>query len=188
MVTADPVRPMRADARRNYERIVAIAKDAFATDGIDVPADDIAKRACVGAGTLYRHFPTRDKLIEAVYRDEIDGLAQHAFDLLEKLPPGEVLEAWLGAQVTYVIEKHGFAATLKASVDAGSEVFAWCQSRLHSAADAIVAAARDAGVLRPDVTGIDLLRLGHGVGSASTRASAEDAKRLLDIVLDGLRA
>lgn len=188
MVTADPDRPMRADARRNYERIVATAKEAFATDGVDVPADDIAKRACVGAGTLYRHFPTRDKLIEAVYRDEIDGLAQHAFDLLEKLPPGEVLEAWLSAQVAYVIEKHGFATTLKASVDAGSEVFAWCQSRLRSAADAIVAAARDTGMLRTDVTGIDLLRLGHGVGSASTRASAEDAKRLLDIVLDGLRA
>ncbi len=189
MVTADPARPMRADARRNYERIVETAKEAFTADGVDVPADDIAKRAGVGAGTLYRHFPTREKLIEAVYRDEIDLLAQRGFDLLEEgLPPGEVLEAWLGEQVDYVVEKHGLAMTLKASVDAGSEVFGWCQARLRSAADAIVLNAQEAGVLRKDVMGVDLLRLGHGVGSASTRATPEDTKRLLGIVLDGLRS
>ena len=187
MVTADPDRPMRADARRNYERIVAVAKKAFTADGVDVPADDIAKRAGVGAGTLYRHFPTRDKLIEAVYRDEIDGMAQGAFDLLDELPPGEALEAWLARHVTYVVEKHGLAMTLKASVDAGSEVFAWCQSRLRSASDAIVKAAQEAGAVRADVTGIDVLRLGHGVGSAASKASPEDTERLLKIVLDGLR-
>ncbi|MGK4595801.1 TetR/AcrR family transcriptional regulator [Amycolatopsis sp. w19] len=187
MVTADPARPMRADARRNYERIVAVAKEAFTADGVDVPADDIAKRAGVGAGTLYRHFPTRDKLIEAVYRDEIDGLAQQAYDLLDELPPGKALETWLATHVIYVVEKHGLAMTLKASVDAGSEVFGWCQSRLRAASDTIVKAAQEEGVLRPDVTGTDILRLGHGVGSAASKASEEDTKRLLAIVLDGLR-
>ncbi|WP_414937407.1 TetR/AcrR family transcriptional regulator [Amycolatopsis sp. cmx-11-51] len=188
MATADPVRPMRADARRNYERIVAVAKKAFAADGVDVPADDIAKRAGVGAGTLYRHFPTREKLVEAVYRDEIDGLAQRAFDLLEELPPGKALETWLSTHVVYVVEKHGLAMTLKASVDAGSEVFGWCQARLRTASDAIVKAAQEEGVLRTDVTGVDILRLGHGVGSAASKASPEDTERLLAIVLDGLRA
>ncbi|RSM78467.1 TetR/AcrR family transcriptional regulator [Amycolatopsis sp. WAC 01375] len=187
MVTAEPARPMRADARRNYERIVAVAKEAFTADGVDVPADDIAKRAGVGAGTLYRHFPTRDKLIEAVYRDEIDGLAQQAYDLLDELPPGKALETWLATHVIYVVEKHGLAMTLKASVDAGSEVFGWCQSRLRAAADTIVKAAQDEGVLRSDVTGVDILRLGHGLGSAASKASEEDTKRLLTIVLDGLR-
>ncbi|MFD5095875.1 TetR/AcrR family transcriptional regulator [Amycolatopsis thailandensis] len=187
MVTADPARPMRADARRNYERIVAVAKEAFTADGVDVPADDIAKRAGVGAGTLYRHFPTRDKLIEAVYRDEIDGLAQQAYDLLEELPPGKALETWLATHVVYVVEKHGLAMTLKASVDAGSEVFGWCRARLHDAADTIVKAAQDEGTIRPDVTGPDILRLGHGLGSAASKASGEDTTRLLTIVLDGLR-
>ncbi|MFI5612246.1 TetR/AcrR family transcriptional regulator [Amycolatopsis sp. NPDC051903] len=186
-MTAEAARPMRADAKRNYDRIVATAKDAFAEHGVDVPLDDIAKRAGVGAGTLYRHFPTREKLVEAVYRDEIDQLASRAAVLTDELPPFEALEAWLGEQVEYVIERHGLAAALKASIDSGSETFVWCQTRLRSACGDLVSRAQSAGSLRPDITGIDVLRLGHGLGTAAKNASDDDKARLMKVMLDGLR-
>jgi AcrR family transcriptional regulator len=94
MPDGETARPMRADARRNYERIVATANELFTAHGADVPLDDVAKKAGVGAGTLYRHFPTREKLFEAVYRDEIEVLADRAYVLHEQLPPWEALEAW----------------------------------------------------------------------------------------------
>ncbi|MEC3973896.1 TetR/AcrR family transcriptional regulator [Amycolatopsis sp. H20-H5] len=182
----DEARPMRADARRNYERIVTTARAMFAEHGVEVPLDDIAKKACVGPGTLYRHFPTRENLMAAVYREQIDALSQRAFDLLEQLTPGDALDAWVGEQVSWVADRHGLAMTLKASLDAGSETFGWCRGRLNSATATLVDAAQRAGAIRADVTGVDLLRLGHGVGVAAQHASAEDTKRLLAVVLDGL--
>ncbi|WP_326569768.1 helix-turn-helix domain-containing protein [Amycolatopsis rhabdoformis] len=186
-MTAEAARPMRADAKRNYDRIVATAKDAFGEHGIDVPLDDIAKRAGVGAGTLYRHFPTREKLMEAVYRDEIDLLASRAPVLAAELPPFAALEAWLGEQVAYVIERHGLATLLKASIDSGSETFLWCQSRLRTACGDLLAAAQATGEVRGDVTGTDVLRLGHGIGMAAKNASEEDGARLMKVMVDGLR-
>ncbi|MEU4668673.1 helix-turn-helix domain-containing protein [Amycolatopsis sp. NPDC023774] len=186
-MTAEAARPMRADAKRNYDRIVATAKDAFAEHGVDVPLDDIAKRAGVGAGTLYRHFPTREKLMEAVYRDEIDQLASRAAVLAAELPPWEALQAWLGEQVAYVIERHGLAALLKASIDSGSETFLWCQTRLRTACADLVTAAQTTGEVRADITGTDVLRLGHGIGTAAKNASEEDAARLMKVMMDGLR-
>ena len=181
-------RPMRADARRNYERIVAKAKELFAEHGADVPLDDIAKSACVGAGTLYRHFPTREKLIEAVYRDEIGQLADRAYELHDELPPWDALEAWLNEQVTWIVERHKLATILKESIDSGSETFQYCQSRLRDATGVLVDAAQDAGLLRPDVTNLDVLRLGHGAGMAVKNCQPEEGKRVLDVILDGLRA
>jgi AcrR family transcriptional regulator len=181
-------RPMRADARRNYERIVATAKDLFTAHGADVPLDDVAKKAGVGAGTLYRHFPTREKLFEAVYRDEITVLADRAFVLHDELPPWEALEAWLLAQVTWVVERHKLATILKESIDSGSETFLYCQKRLREATGVLVEAAQEAGLVRPDVVGADVLRLGHGAGMAVRNCSPEDGKRVLNVILDGLRA
>jgi AcrR family transcriptional regulator len=178
---------MRADARRNYEHIVATAKDLFTAHGADVPLDDVAKTAGVGAGTLYRHFPTREKLIEAVYRDEIEVLADRAFVLHDELPPWEALEAWLHAQVTWVVERYKLATILKESIDAGSETFQYCSKRLREATGMLVEAAQDAGLVRPDVDGPDVLRLGHGAGMAVRNCSAEDGQRVLDVILDGLR-
>src|SRR6266542_3882979 len=166
MQGADAARPMRADAKRNYDRIVATAKELFSAHGADVPLDDIAKAANVGAGTLYRHFPTREKLIEAVYRDEIGQLADRALVLHEELPPWEAMQAWLEAQVTWVVERHKLATILKESIDSGSETFHYCQKRLHNACGVLAEAAQEAGLLRPDVTGVDVLRLGHGAGMA----------------------
>src|SRR5256885_3801935 len=150
MPGGDTGRPMRADARRNYERIVATANDLFTAHGADVPLDDIAKKAGVGAGTLYRHFPTREKLFEAVYRDEIEVLADRAFVLHDELPPWEALETWLTDQVTWVVERHKLATILKESIDSGSETFQYCQVRLREAVGVLVDAARDAGLIRPD--------------------------------------
>jgi AcrR family transcriptional regulator len=188
MPDGDTERPMRADARRNYERIVATAKELFTTRGTDVPLDDVAKKACVGAGTLYRHFPTREKLIEAVYRGEITVLADRAYVLHEQLPPWEALEAWLTEQVTWIVERHKLAALLKESIDAGSETFTFCQTRLREAVGVLVDAAREAGSIRPDVAGADVQRLGYGAGIAARNCSPEDGKRVLSVILDGLRA
>ncbi|WP_329049709.1 TetR/AcrR family transcriptional regulator [Amycolatopsis sp. NBC_01488] len=188
MPGGDTERPMRADARRNYERIVATAKDLFTTHGADVPLDDVAKKAGVGAGTLYRHFPTREKLFEAVYRDEIAVLADRALVLHDELPPWEALEAWLGEQVTWVVERHKLATILKESIDSGSETFQYCQKRLRESTGVLVEAAQEAGLVRPDIAGADVLRLGHGAGMAVRNCSPEDGKRVLSVILDGLRA
>jgi len=188
MPEADAARPMRADAKRNYDRIVATAKELFSAHGADVPLDDIAKKSCVGAGTLYRHFPTRETLIEAVYRDEIGQLADRALALHEELPPWEALQAWLEEQVTWVVERYKLATILKESIDSGSETFQYCQTRLREATGVLAEAAQEAGLVRPDVTGIDVLRLGHGAGMAVRNCTPEDGKRVLGVILDGLRA
>jgi AcrR family transcriptional regulator len=188
MVTDKSPRPLRADAQRNYDRILATARDAFAECGTDVPLDDIAKRACVGAGTLYRHFPTREALYEAVYRGEISALCDRAPQLLAELPPREALAAWMAELVQWVARKRGLAMTLKASIDAGSETFRLCQTAMREAAGLVLTAAQDTGAIRLDVGPADLMRLGHGVGVSVEHAAPEDVDRLLAIMLDGLRA
>jgi AcrR family transcriptional regulator len=177
---------MRADARRNFERLVAAAQEAFGEHGADAPLDDIARRAGVGAGTLYRHFPTREALLEAAYRADIDDLAKLAYELLDKLPPEEALRTWVSEQVEYVMRKRALAATVKAVLDRDSPVMAWCKTQMRGAAAALLARAQEAGVVRPEVTPSDLLRLAHAVGYASEFAP-EDSDRLLTYMLDGLR-
>lgn len=180
-------RAMRADARRNAERLIAAARDAFAERGAEAPLDDIARRAGVGPGTLYRHFPTREALIEAVYRDDIAELTDLAYRLLDERAPGEALEAWVRAQVSFVTRRHGVAMTLKAMLDKDSETFAWVKATMLAAAGAILARAQDAGTVRPDVEPGDLLRLGHGIGMMTDGGTAEGGDRLLAVMLDGLR-
>src|SRR5690242_2306744 len=124
---AEPPRSMRADAQRNYARLLAVAKDAFGEHGADAPLDDIAKRAGVGAGTLYRHFPTRDSLMAAVYRDDVAELSAQAHDLLERMPPEEALAEWMRMQVAYIIRKRGLGTALITLLGRDSELFAWCR-------------------------------------------------------------
>ena len=188
VVTDKNTRPLRADAQRNYDRIVATARAAFAEFGSEVPLDDIAKRACVGAGTLYRHFPTREKLYEAVYRGEISALCERAPQLLAELPPTEALAAWLGELVQWVARKRGLAMTLKASIDAGSETFRLCQTAMREAAGMVLSAAQATGSIRADIGPADLMRLGHGIGVSVEHAAPEDVGRMLSVMLDGLRA
>jgi AcrR family transcriptional regulator len=176
---------VRADARRNYERLLDAARAAFTEHGVDAPLDDIARRAGVGAGTLYRHFPTRDALIEAVYRGDVEELCALAYRLLETSPPADALADWMRAQVAHVQHKRGLGNALVAAVGHDSELFAWCRQRLWDASGALLAAARTTGAVRGDVEAADLLRLGHGVAIATERVP-QDAQRLLTVVLDGL--
>lgn len=179
-------RPMRADARRNYERILSTAREAFTELGPEAPLDDIARKACVGAGTLYRHFPNREALIEAVYRDDIERLSSWAHELLDQHEPAKALELWMREQVAFVLHKRGVAASLKAAMDRDSETFALCKTMMNEAAAELLTRAQEAGAVRPDLKPRDLLLLGHGVGVAA-EGSDETAERLITVVLDGLR-
>jgi AcrR family transcriptional regulator len=177
---------MRADARRNYERIVATARDAFFEHGVDVPLDDIAKRAEVGPGTLYRHFPTRDALIEAVYRTEIEELADRAETLARELPPADAVREWMRAQVHYVVNRAGLATALKAAIDEDSETFRYCKEKLRTAVATVLEPAQADGTIRADLEPVDLLRLGHGIGAGARYADDAGVDRLLAVVLAGL--
>jgi AcrR family transcriptional regulator len=180
------LRPMRADARRNHGLLVGAAREAFTEQGPEAPLDDIARRAGVGPGTLYRHFPTREALLAAVYRHDVEELATQAFRLGEEHPPEEALTAWLGLQLDYTKHKRGLGAAIKTMLGTDSDTLNFCRDTLRRALGSLLARAQEAGVVRTDVDAADVLRLVHGVGMASEWAP-EDADRLLSYVLDGLR-
>ncbi|MBK3634844.1 TetR/AcrR family transcriptional regulator [Streptomyces sp. MBT97] len=184
------VRPMRADARRNYERLLKVAAEAFAEHGEGASLDDIAKRAGVGSGTLYRHFPTRQALLEAAYVDRIEALAVRADELGARLPPGEALQEWLDELCVGTIQVRGMKSLLGSAVTDGSTVAVTaCSTHLKGAAARLVAAAQRAGALRADVEAIDVLRLAHGVATASEFAQGDgDAiRRYVSLLTEGLR-
>ncbi|WP_040686240.1 TetR/AcrR family transcriptional regulator [Nocardia vinacea] len=187
MAASSTGRPMRADARRNYVRIVTSAQEAFAEQGPDAPLEEIARRAGVGIGTLYRHFPSREVLIEAVYRSSIEQLSARAHSLLETHSGTEALEIWLREQVQWVMDNRSLATTLKAGMDKGSPTFTLCRTLITDAAAALLQAAQDSGDIRRDIEPRDLLRFGHGIGIACETVP-EAAPRMLDVTLDGMRA
>ncbi|MGW2724955.1 TetR/AcrR family transcriptional regulator [Streptomyces sp. NPDC001492] len=184
------VKPMRADARRNYERLLKVAAEAFAEHGENASLDDIAKRAGVGSGTLYRHFPTRQALLEAVYVDAIEALAARADDFARELPPGEALVEWLNELSAGMIQVRGLKALLGSAVTDGSNaVVTACGNSVKGAAERLVGAAKREGTLREDVEPIEILRLAHGVATASELANGEGThiRRYLSLLTDGLR-
>ena len=185
---ARPARKPRADGRRNRERLIETAKAAFAEVGADVSLDEIARRAGVGIGTLYRHFPTRDAIVEAVYRREVQQLAGSATRLLASLPPGEALHEWMRLFVDYIATKKVIASALGSIVGGASELYAFSGAQITDAMRLLVDRAAAASDIRPDVDPNDLLRalVGFTYGNASPgwRASA---LRLIDILMDGLR-
>ncbi|MEV5813104.1 TetR/AcrR family transcriptional regulator [Streptomyces mutabilis] len=188
------VRPMRADARRNRERLLEVAAAAFAEHGEGASLDDIAKRAGVGTGTLYRHFPTRQALLEAAYLDRIEAIAARADVIAAERAPGEALPAWLNELAAGMIEVRGMKALLGTAVTAGgSAVDTACGDCLRGAAERLVRAAREAGALRRDVEPIEVLRLVHGVATAAGATHEEGGdvgravRRYLSLVWDGLR-
>ena len=178
---------MRADARRNYERIVATAREMFFENGVEVPLDDVVKRAGVGAGTLYRHFPTREVLIEAVYRQEIEEIADLAYEIAKVLSPEDAIREWFGELIRFHIERSGLAAALKAAIDQESETFHYCKGKLRDAAWALLEPAQAVGAVRADLEAVDLMRLSHGVGAGAKFADEAGRKRMLQVVLDGLK-
>lgn len=178
---------MRADARRNAELIVATAREVFAEKGADAPLDEIAKRARVGAGTLYRHFPTREALVEAVYRDEVGELADRVDVLLAEYAPFDALTRWMREQMRFVDHRRGLAANLKFAVRPGTETMNWCRDRLLAAAATLIDACRAVGAVRADLEPFDLMRFGHGLAVVAEFGDEADTDRMLDIVLAGLR-
>jgi AcrR family transcriptional regulator len=181
-------RPRRADAQRNVERLIAAAREAFAAHGANAPLDDIARTAGVGAGTLYRHFPTRLALLEAVYRDSVDRLCADGERLAATEPPAEALLEWLRGFVTVVSQKRGLAAALTEE-GRTSELFAHCHTMINATGDQLLGRAKEAGAIRDDVALGDVLRMAKAFALLAETAPEGPAlaERLLGLSMDGLR-
>lgn len=182
-----PGRPLRADARRNRERIVAAARAAFIASGGAVPLDDIAREAGVGIGTLYRHFPTREALVEAVYAAELDTVTDSAHRLLAELPPDEALRAWMERYARFAAAKHGTIDTLRAGWAAG-RITAPTRERVTAEIRTILVAGAESGALRADVDPEDVTTLLLGTFQAT--ATGDPGRRvepLLALIVDALR-
>jgi AcrR family transcriptional regulator len=181
-------RKTRTDAQRNRERILEVAKAAFARSGANTSLDDVARQAGVGAGTLYRHFPTRDALLEAVYHTEVAKLAAAERELSEKLPPVESLRAWMLLFVDYIAEKHIIAPALNTFVGGPSKLYEASRAQITGAIEALVKRAIKSGDVRKDLEPFDLLRALIGVSNvASAPDWQQSAKRLVDILILGSR-
>lgn len=181
-------RKPRADAQRNRERILEVAKLAFTRSGADASLDDIAKQAGVGPGTLYRHFPTRDELLVAVYRTEVEKLAAAERKFAATVPPLEALRSWMLLFVDYIAAKHIIAAALNTLVGGSSKVFEASYPQVHEAILALVKRAIKSGEVRKDLDPIDLLRALIGVANVATSPDwQQSAKRLVDILITGSR-
>ena len=183
-----PFERPRTDAQRNRERILEVAKAAFTRSGAAASLDDIAKQAGVGPGTLYRHFPTRDALIEAVYHTEVEGLAATQRELSANLPPIEALRAWMMLFVDYIATKQIIASALNSVVGGPSRLYDSSRVQVTGAIDALVKTAKKSGDIRKDLEPFDLLRALIGVSNVATGPDwQESARRLVDILIKGSR-
>lgn len=183
-----PARKPRTDALRNRELILEVAKKAFTRLGANASLDDIAKQAGVGPGTLYRHFPTRDALIEAVYHAEVEKLAAAAHDFAHAMKPLEALRAWMLLFVDHIAAKQIIAPALNTVVGGPSKLYAGSRSQIRGAIDALVKRAIHSGDIRADLDPFDLLRALIGVSHvASSPDWQQSAKRLVDILITGSR-
>ncbi|MBV8114481.1 MAG: TetR/AcrR family transcriptional regulator [Silvibacterium sp.] len=181
-------RKPRTDAQRNRERILGVAKDAFTRYGANASLDDIAKEAGVGAGTLYRHFPNRDALIEAVYRTEVEKLAAAQRKFAETMPPIEALRTWMLLFVDYIAAKHIIAPALNTIVGGAAKLYEGSRTQIQGAIEALVKRAVKSGDIRKDLDPMDLLRALVGVSNvASTPGWPQSARRLVDILISGSR-
>ena len=181
-------RKRRADGQRNRELLIAAAKAAFAEAGAEVSLDEIARRAGVGIGTLYRHFPTRGAIVEAVYRHEVQQLADAATRMLDEAPPGQALHQWMRLFVDYIATKKVIAPALGSIVVGVSELYAASGALITGAMSQLVRRAAAAGDIRPDADPDDLLRALVGFTYGATGPGWEaSARRLIDILMDGLR-
>ncbi len=179
-------RPMRADARRNYERLVAAAREVFAHEGGGASMEAIARQAGVGVGTLYRHFPKRIDVVAAVYRTDVDALVDTAEAAVVDLEPWPAVVTFLEAFVRYAQGKRTFLNELREAFDKDPDLRLDMLERVEGAMELVMERAQDAGVVRTDVSGQDVLQL---VGPMCTNAtlSEDQSLRLLKMILDGLR-
>ncbi|WLQ35903.1 helix-turn-helix domain containing protein [Streptomyces castrisilvae] len=185
-----PARPMRADARRNYGRLLAEARSAFAEHGTDASLEDVARRAGVGIGTLYRHFPTRHALMSAVFEEAVTSLITRSRDLAEAERPCAALVEWLGAIVTHAGEYRGLAQALMSTCRDESSALARCNTPLREAGSALLTRAQESGSVRADVSMDDLMQLTNAIALAAEQSpdDPELADRLLTLTLRGVRS
>jgi AcrR family transcriptional regulator len=176
-----------AEARRNRETLLGVAARAFATNEGRVTLESIARDAGVGIGTLYRHFPTRDALVEAVYRDQMERLGEGARELLEHEPPAVALRQWMSLLADWAATKHGMIDALRSMIAAGNLDVDGTHAHLNSTLQALLDAGATAGDLRDDVDAADVLAMVAGILSVATAPDQRDqADRLLDLVVAGL--
>jgi AcrR family transcriptional regulator len=185
---AKPARKPRADSVRNRERVLQAAKAVFAAGGPEASLEAVARQAGVGVGTLYRHFPTRQALFEAVYRHEVEQLVELAEQLQMDLPPLEALRSWMRANVSFVATKKGMSTALAIAVHAGSDLTAYSIDRMGRALGVLVRRAVEAGVIRDDVSAEDILRTIVGLCYTHDKPGWQsNVLRLVDVFVDGMR-
>lgn len=180
-------RPLRKDAQRNRALLLDVAGKQFTAHGVDIPLEDIARAAGVGIGTLYRHFPTRGALVEAVYRREAEQLCGSAATLLRALPADDALAAWMQNFVAYATAKRGLSEALKDMITAEPDLFIATRAGIYAAADSVLTAAAEAGAIRSDIEPEDLIRGMGGICMASDPVHPDRANKLISILLDGMR-
>lgn len=182
-------RKTRTDGQRNRERILEVAKEAFTRSGANTSLDDIARQSAVGAGTLYRHFPTRDALLEAVYRTEVEKLAAAERKFAQTMLPMEALRAWMLLFVDYIETKQIIAPALNTLVGGPSKVFETSGAQIKGAIHALVERAIKSGEIRSDLDPLDLLRALIGVSNVASGPDwPQSARRLVDILIIGSRS
>jgi AcrR family transcriptional regulator len=187
LIDAD-ARALRSDAARNRETLLAAATRAFASAGQEPSMRAIAREAGVGIATLYRHFPTRESLVDAVYQDQVKRLTLGARELLEQLPPGKAMRRWMDLFADWLATKHGMLGTLLAMIESGEIAGAQTRAELLDAITTILQAGREAGDLRADVSAEDIAASLLGIfGVAGQSGQHAQASRLLDLLMDGLR-
>ncbi|MET9014478.1 TetR/AcrR family transcriptional regulator [Streptomyces olivaceoviridis] len=186
-MTDGTLRPLRADARRNREKILTAAVRVFTAEGLDAHLERIAKEAGVGSATLYRNFPTREALIEAVYRNEVAQLCDAAPALLAQKPPAEALRAWTRLFLDYVTAKYGMIDALRAIAATGGSPYGHSREMIQAAITSLMEACMAAGVIRTDIQPTDIGAALEGIALTSAGAEhRQQAERLLDLTLDGL--
>jgi AcrR family transcriptional regulator len=181
------VTELRADARRNREELLDVARQVIREQGVDASLRDIARRAGVGIATLYRHFPNRDDLIAAIIGDGVQRLSQHAAELSASLPPGEALEQWLGYMAARIGPYHGLPDAMHDAITtAGSTLNILCNGMM-TAGDVLLTRAQAGGAIRADVTWPDVFTAVAAISAIATKSGPDTSARILAVYLDGLR-
>jgi AcrR family transcriptional regulator len=178
-------RPKRADARRNYEKVLAAAREAFADGGESTALEEIARRAGVGIGTLYRHFPNRQALLEALYVNEVENVCRTAAEL-ESADPWDALNDWFERLIGYFATKQALAGELLNYVERDAPLFQLCRTSLYAAGEPLLARAQEAGVVRSDVEFPEVMQMVMGIAKIPASAPGQ-IEHILRIALDGLR-
>ena len=182
---AEAGRPMRADAQRNRAQLLAAARDAFTDRGSDASLEDIARRAGVGVGTLYRHFPTRQTLVEAVYVEEVEALCSSAADDVDG-SSWDALVNWFNRFVDYVATKRALIDEMVATIGQDARIFRSCHEAIFTAGEPLLDRAKADGFVRPDVEFMDAIRIVSGI-TMLKNSTPDEIRRVLAVALDGLR-